>query len=222
MKIGYAISTTPKRYDPERDYFENCNGVCHLHNDVKGEGMATAKNRGIKFLYDAGCDYMILMDDDTKILDEQFAYELILAYVNSEVHHFTMPGKGARVTKTKAYEFFDLQQYDKGAGVMLFITREVVERVGFLNVNYPSIWGHAHIGWSIRILKAGLMPGFSNWRVGVKGLEKYFWSDDLHGEPGKENFSKAEKDKAMKANSTEHQRESKGKIYYPYAERVLC
>lgn len=221
MKIGFAITTTPKRYDPERDYFELCpkDSVCYLHNDVKGLGMATSKNRCIKFLYDAGCDYMILMDDDTKILRPDFGRFLVDVHKETGLHHLTYPGVGAKTVLSKKYLTTTINQSDKGSGVMLFVTREVVEKVGFLNVNYPSIWGHAHIGWSIRILKSGLMPGYKNWRLWPEGIRDYFYSEDVDGNNEVQNFSKAQKDKAMKLNLKEFNRERIGRLYYEYQER---
>lgn len=222
MKIGFAITTTPKRYNPERDYFELCpkDSICYLHNDVKYIGMATAKNRCIKFLYDAGCDYMILMDDDTKVLKEGFSEFLIKAHDISGIHHFSVQAKGAKKLITKKFGQFNISQYNHGAGVMLFITREVVNKVGYLNVDYPGKWGHSHIGWSIRILKSGLMPGFKGWRVSVDGWEDYFFSEDIQGDEPIQNYTKDQKNKFMQLNVTEHNRENKSRqIYYPFMER---
>lgn len=221
MKIGYAITTTPARYDRDRDYFQMCekDSVCVLHNDFKEEGMATAKNRCIKYLYDAGCDYFVLMDDDTRILKEGFGPFLVGAHVYSGIHHFTIPGNGAKVIDRKEYLGFGVKQWSKGAGVMLFATREAIGKVGYMNVNYPSKWGHAHIGWSIRILKSGLMEPFKGWRLSVDGWEEYFYSEDIQGGEPVKNYTEKQKSRAMKINSAEHRRENRGPIYYPYAER---
>lgn len=226
MKIGYSISTTPARFDPARDYFEHCakDSVCHLHNDVQGLGMATAKNRAIKTLYDLGCDVMILMDDDTRILGPEFTELLIRAHEVTGIHHFTIGGSAA-IAAARSYEQgIRINQHLRGSGVMLFITRKVVEKVGYLNVNYPGKWGHAHIGWSIRILKAGLMKPFKGWRLAVDGIEKYFYSEDLHAPKSEanpaENFTQSEKNAFMVANAKEHARETRStQLYYPYAER---
>ena len=219
MKIGYSISTTPKRFNPERDYFEMCDGPCYLHIDQTGVGMATAKNRAIKLLYDEGCNYIILMDDDTKILRPDFGKFLVKVHKETNLHHLTYPGVGAKTTISKKYLTTIINQSNKGSGVMLFITRKVVEKVGFLNVNYPNIWGHAHIGWSIRILKAGLMPGYKNWRLSPEGIRDYFYSEDVDGCSEVQNFTKAQKDEAMRENIKEFNREKTGRLFYEYQER---
>lgn len=222
MKIGFAITTTPKRFNPERDYFEMCpkDSVCHLHNDVKGIGMATAKNRGIKFLYDAGCDYMILMDDDTRILNKYFAEFLVRAHLDSGIHHFIYPFKNSKVVKTERMNGSFIQHWNHGAGVLLFITREVVEKVGYLNMNYPAKWGHIHIGYSRRILRSGLMPGCTDWRVSVAGIKDYFWSADIDGIPEVQNYTAAEQKKQGQMNMPSLIAEDKGPIYQPFNEVV--
>lgn len=237
MKIGYAIKTTPKRFDPERDYFTNClksdpgsgrEVVCYLHNDVAGQGGPSATNICIKELYDKGCDYMILMDDDTRILDDGLTDLLIHAHQVSGIHHFTFPGS-PKVLIRKNYEDFILTQSQRGSGVLFFLTREVVEKVGYLNTSYPGKWGHSHIGWSIRILRAGLIPGFKGWRVSIEGIEKYFWSDDIQGhgatptgEVIAQNFSEAEKQQFMRINRDAHNRENRSQqLYYPFQIRQI-
>lgn len=229
MKVGYAIKTTPKRYDLARNYFENVpeGSVCYLHNDVAGLGGPSATNICIKELYDAGCDYLVLMDDDTRILRSDFADLLIRTHQVTGIHHFTLPGSSTVVLK-KQFGDLTLIQSQRGSGVMLFVTRKAVETVGYLNTAYPGKWGHSHIGWSIRMLRAGLIPGFKNWRVSIEGMEKYFWSDDIHGKgadlngaPVAQNYSEAEKAEFMRMNLAEHNRENRsGKLYYPFSVRA--
>lgn len=228
MKIGYAIKTTPKRFDPKRNYFHNCvaGSVCYLHNDVAGLGGPSATNICIKKLYDEGCDYMILMDDDTRILDGGLTDLLIRAHAASGIHHFTFPGSPSVVLR-RQYGDITLTQSQRGSGVLFFITRKVVETVGYLNTSYPGKWGHAHIGWSIRILRSGLIPGFKGWRVSIEGIERYFWSDDIQGHgadpsgnANTENFTQQEKNEFMRVNLPAHNQENRSsRLYYPFSVR---
>lgn len=192
--------------------------ICYLHNDVKGLGMATAKNRCIKFLYDAGCDYMILMDDDTGILKPGLGYFLVNAFEVSGIHHFIYPFKNSKILSTSIFNGTVLEHWNHGAGVLFFITREVVEKVGYLSTNYPAKWGHIHIGWSRRIHRSGLMPGCKDWRVSVKGIKDYFYSDDIDGIPQVQNFSQAEQSKMGKLNMPSLVAEDKEPIYKPFSE----
>lgn len=219
MKIGYAITTTPKRYDPERDYFEMCekDAVCYLHNDREGIGVAVAKNRCIKALYNMGCDYIILMDDDTRILRPGFGQWLEVVHRQTGIHHFIYPGKGASVCRCAD----GLVQWSLGSGVMLFITRGVVGKVGYMNVNYPGKWGHEHVAWSVRIWKAGLMGDFATWRVSPVAIKDYFWSADIDGTPMAENYTEAEKRYFKSVNMPEYIRETQSEqLYYPIKEEV--
>src|SRR5699024_5555341 len=165
-------------------------------------------------LYDAGCDYFILMDDDTRILDKEFGNFLVNRSKETGIEHSSIAGKGAKAVNNR----LGCTQWDKGAGVMLFCTRKIIDTVGYFNVNYPSKWGHAHIGWSIRILKSGFMNPFTGWRVSPDGIENYFYSDDINGDGLQEqNYSKKDKDTAMVLNRKEFMKEtSRVNRYYEY------
>ena len=126
MKVGYGITTTPKRFDPGRDYFENAlpGSATYLHNDVEGIGGASCKNICIRELYNKGCNYIILMDDDTRILHPEFTDLLIRAYQVTGIHHFTVGGSKTVLTNKQYPRGIKINQHMRGSGVMLFITRK--------------------------------------------------------------------------------------------------
>lgn len=219
-KIGYSVSTTPKRFDSERDYFNNCEGITYLHNDKYKEGMASAKNRALKYLYDRGCKYFILMDDDTKVLDKDFGRYLIDVCERTGIQQITYPDHKSETILRKNIHGIDFTQHRHGAGCLLFITRQVVEKVGFLSTKYDNIWGWAHVAYSQRIFRAGFMPNCKGWRTTPDKLKDLFWSDDIDGERIEQNFNEDEKAVMMRQGKAEFYRELRGNIYYPFSERL--
>src|SRR5690625_2004874 len=218
--IGYAITTTPKRFDKERDYFSKINkekDFTFLYNVEELNGVASANNECIKSMYDAGCDYFVLMDDDTKIKKKGLGKFLIKKHKETGIEHFTIAGKGAKAVSKR----MGCTQWDKGAGVMIFCTRKIIDTVGYMNIEYPSKWGHSHIGWSIRVLKSGFMKPFTGWRVSPDGIENYFYSEDIHGDGlHEQNYSKDEKDKAMVLNKKEFIKETtRVNRYYEFSTK---
>lgn len=219
-KIGWAVSTTPLRFNPETNYFDKCVGHTHLHNDIYKEGMASAKNRAIKYLYEKGCKYFVLMDDDTRILNEDFGGFLVDVCEATGIQQISYPDHHSEILEQKKIGGYDFTHYRHGCGAMIFITREVVDKVGFLNTNYKNIWGWAHVAYSYRIYKAGLMPNCRGWRTTPDKIRDYFWCADIDGKRIEQNFDEDQKQAMMRVGKAEYYRELRGGIYKPFSERL--
>jgi glycosyltransferase involved in cell wall biosynthesis len=51
-------------------------------------GVGKSKNKAMKHLYDAGCDYIFIIEDDMLIKDENVFDKYIETYKKSGIHHF--------------------------------------------------------------------------------------------------------------------------------------
>ena len=51
-------------------------------------GVGKSKNKAMKYLYDAGCDYIFIIEDDMLIKDKTVFYKYIEAYKETGIHHF--------------------------------------------------------------------------------------------------------------------------------------
>lgn len=146
-------------------------------------GVGKSKNKAMKHLYDASCDYIFIIEDDMLIKDVTVFNKYIEAYKASGIHHFNY-GPGSPFNRKQTIQNFDLHnrhlldqhsepnpkliiEYSKGVKVALyehtvamfsFFTREVLEKVGYIDEDFYNAW--EHVDHTYRIIKAGYHPPF--------------------------------------------------------------
>jgi hypothetical protein len=118
-------------------------------HDRHGAGVAASKNRSIAALMDLGCEHLVLADDDVHpIRDEWWR-----PYVdNSQPHLAHCWGKSRFLC---ADEETGTTVWNWPRGVMLYVERRVVEKVGGMRTEF-GVWGGEHAEWSRRMFNAGL------------------------------------------------------------------
>lgn len=138
-------------------------------------GVATAKNKAIELLMDAGVEHLFLFDDDCwPIVDNWWK-----PYVESPEPHlmyiFGDLKKPPLLKDIRKLPADDQHSAWSGPrGCMLYANRVVVETVGGMDPIFNP-WGYEHGDWSNRIHHAGL----TTWRYAdVAGSEVLFHSMD--------------------------------------------
>jgi hypothetical protein len=150
-RIGIGVTTTPNRseyIDTWRKNFEKVKPTSyhlHIHEDVSYKGVAYSKNQNLKTLAD--CDYIFLFDDDCYPIKEGWAEY----FINSNEHHLLFLNHNHKVLACTG----NVEHYNDCGGVFMFITSEVLNKVGYINSAYGR-YGFEHAGYSNRIYKAGL------------------------------------------------------------------
>lgn len=213
MKIGVGVTLT------ERGIWPVKNAGCHVSINTDQKTIAKDKNKLIKRLYDYGYDYMFIFDDDTFPIKEGWEQFFIDACIRTGCQHFIL-GNDAHLNQVGAEN--GLTYFQKGTGCMLFLTRKVVEEVGYLNNKYGR-YGYEHAAYSARIYKAALTP---SWYTSVDGWEEYIYSWDLqkedaekHGFVKVQQFTEEEKTKFISENEFQYRKERRSKkIYYDYEQ----
>ena len=145
-------------------------------------GVGKSKNRALRHLYDNGCDYIFIIEDDMLIKDADIFDKYIAAYKKSGIHHFNY-GPGSPFNRKQNIEF-DLHNrhlldqhsepnprlvidygndtkialYEHTVAMFSFFTREVLEKVGYIDEEYYNAW--EHVDHTYRIIKAGYHPPF--------------------------------------------------------------
>ncbi|WP_193323267.1 glycosyltransferase family 2 protein [Erwinia endophytica] len=120
-------------------------GIKLIRNNT-ATGIAAAKNRCIESLFDAGCDYLFLFDDDTWPSSENWW----LPYISSpEPHLMYLWGNDVYFREN------GIRAHVRPKGCMLYVTRKAVDRVGGMDTEFGT-WGFEHESWSDRIFSAGL------------------------------------------------------------------
>ena len=150
--IGVAISTH-KRPDVLTDtlaaWAHAMPDLLVVNHDRDGVGIAATKNAGLAALMAAGCEHLLLVDDDVR----PKVPEPWQPYVDSPLQHliYCRPKHPARWT--------DGQHRDSSQpnGVVMYVTRDVVDKVGGLRTEFGR-YGTEHGEWSRRIHNAGFTP----------------------------------------------------------------
>ncbi len=147
------------------------------------EGVGKGKNMALKHLYEKGCDYIFLLEDDMIMLDDSVFDKYIKAHKASGIHHFNY-GPGSPFNRKQTIQNFDLHNrheldqhsepnpklvIDYGDGVKIslfqhtvamfsFYTREILDNVGYIDEEYYNAW--EHVDHTYNIIKAGYHPPF--------------------------------------------------------------
>lgn len=138
-------------YDHLKEY-ENNERITIIKNK-NNLGISITKNKGIKALYDLGCDYIFLIDDDVEIIDKDFHLKYINAHEKTNIHHFTpcgfTPSYPAQNLTKNDVSLITCRQF---GGYLLFLTRTLVDHVGYFKIMTYK-YGHEHVEYTKRIIK---------------------------------------------------------------------
>jgi len=165
-----------------------------LQNE-KNMGVAKSKNKALKHLYDSGCDYIFLFEDDMVVLDKNVFKKYIEACEASGIQHFNY-GPGSPFNRKQTIKDFDLHNrhlldqhsepnpklivdygnnvkvalYEHTVAMFSFFTRKVLEKVGYIDEDFPNCW--EHVSHTYNIFKAGYHPHFW-WFADIADSDKY-------------------------------------------------
>lgn len=146
-------------------------------------GVAKSKNKAMKYLFDKGCDYIFIVEDDMIIKDKAIFQKYVEAHKVSGIHHFNY-GPGSPFNRKQVIQNFDLHNrhlldeksepnphlivdyglckialYQHTVAMFSFFTRELLEQgLGYMPEEYFNAWEHVCSTYSI--IKAGYHPPF--------------------------------------------------------------
>ena len=134
------------------------------------KGISSAKNAGIKHLYDAGCNLMFIMDDDIRLLkgfDSFYANSI----QKSGIHHFCykVPELNKHITKREVVNGIKTVRTLQVNGAFFTLTRKIIDAVGYFKI-LPYRYGHEHTEYTGRIIK---MTKFCPGYVDIEGSDKF-------------------------------------------------
>lgn len=128
-------------------------GLLHIAEDTSENrrGVAFRKNECLRALKD--CDYIFLFDDDCFPISESW-FNLFIVYHNAtNQHHFLYLKETATIRKVSTIQGVNI--YDNCGGCFMFLTKEVIEKVGAFDESY-GMFGFEHADYSKRVFKSGL------------------------------------------------------------------
>lgn len=172
-KIGIGITTTLNR----KKHLDIC--LSHIQkfapdsivfiNTDEGQGIAESKNNCLRALKD--CDYIFLFDDDCFPIKQGWAEFFIDASIRSGNHHFLYLNHIHNKISIDA----GIESYIDCGGCFMFLTKEVIEKVGAYG-KYKR-YGYEHAGYSQRIFNANLNP--SGRFIMPSGASEFIFAFDM-------------------------------------------
>ena len=166
MKIGIGLTRygRPEHFKLFKRQLEatKYTGAFHVADDSENRmGIAYRKNECLRALRD--CDYIFLYDDDTFPIKAGWVDFFIAAHKASGQHHFLYLKETPTIKNIKTERTamnppkFDINIYNNCGGAFMFLTKEVIEKVGAFSSQF-GYYGFEHADYSDRIHEAGLTP----------------------------------------------------------------
>lgn len=141
--------------------------------DEDRRGVARRKNECLLNLQD--CEYIFLFDDDCHPKKQGWEKFIIEASQKTGCQHFIYNKPPfCDIDNLKFVNGYVLECFNASGGVLMFYTKEVIEKIGGFYTGY-ELYGFEHIGHSMRIKRAQLTP---DWFVSIQGLSDYIHSFD--------------------------------------------
>jgi len=170
---------------------------------IRGDnlGVAHNKNRALWALQD--CEYIALLEDDLKPVEQGWFSDYENAARQTGTHHFcrvqnkeipdTYPSFTAHLASGGLTPVFG----SSPRGDLTFITGRVIRMVGGFNTDFKGV-GCAHGEFSDRVFKAGLIPHPLRWLDIKEARDKIIQIGDTEG--GRWKRPRAEIRKQIRAN----------------------
>ncbi|MCJ7633082.1 glycosyltransferase family 2 protein [Candidatus Bathyarchaeota archaeon] len=150
--------------------------LIHVIRNKVNQGFAGGNNVGIRWALGRGCEYVLLLNDDT-VVDPEFLSELILVAENDKQAGIVGPkiccydepkriySAGGRINlwtgsapsigrgRIDNGEFDDIEEVDYVSGCALLIRKDTILRIGLLNERYFAYYEETE--WCVRARKQG-------------------------------------------------------------------
>ena len=145
-------------------------------------GVAKSKNKAMKHLFNKGCSYIFVIEDDMLIRNKSIFDQYIKLHKTSGIHHFNY-GPGSPFNRKQQIANFDLHNrhllneetepnprliidykhcklslFTHVTGTFSFYTKAILNKIGFIDEQFKNAW--EHVDHTYQIIKAGGHPPF--------------------------------------------------------------
>lgn len=217
MKHGIGVITAGNRtLHPNYINLLSMSTALYIHIDYLRRGPGHGRNECIKQLYDAGCDYITLFDDDCYPIKADWQDFVIGAMQEHDVHclTYTFPFFPPIYT----IQNLEISGPHRNAGVFFTITRKVVDTVGYFNPQYKK-YGWEELAYFTRVRRSGINP-VSNGDISVRGISNFIFPEDYSPTSNHNRYAnntQQDKDRFVAENQRVFDEEmASNQIYYPY------
>ncbi len=211
MKIGVGVITMGVR--ALKDYKLSSDSYFHVHVDQERKGVSHARNVCLKHLYDEGCDYIFVFDDDCAPIKQGWEDYFVKQAKLSDKNFFILP---EAFKDDIAYLDGEIAYWRGGLCQFALYTRKCIEIVGYYNEAYDR-YGYEDAGYMHRVWHSGINGEKREGHPSPIRVLAYIHSEDVYGENPQANISQEDKLCYIKNNYPLYQKEiNSGQIYYPF------
>lgn len=171
--VIYEDASAPEfkaRYDEILNHYAGRN--YKIIRGTTNMGVGHAKNECLKYLYELGCDYFFLLEDDQIIKSPKAITEYIRISELTGIEHFAFAHHGPINEAGHLGIQNDglVEVFAGSVGAYTFYTRNVIDTVGYHDPFYKN--AYEHVDYTARIAAAGLTTPF--WRFAdITGSQEY-------------------------------------------------
>ena len=145
-------------------YLESLKSRYQVTRREQNGGVCRGKNTCIRLLRNSGVDVGFLAEDDIEFRSG-WQDQYLTAHRLTGIHHFSWTwdqDPSGRMRKViREINGHQIVETSLLNGVLLTFTQAVIEQIGGFKL-LPGKWGHTHTNWTMRIVKSGLAPFFSD------------------------------------------------------------
>ena len=138
------------------------------------EGVHVGKNKLLRYAYEQGFDYGFICDDDIHFMQDGWDSLYLDAIQQSGYRHLVYYNRWWRKERHKPKVQGTLQAYGpalRALGCFWTVTPEVINKVGYLDVEHMGFRGIGHIDYTMRCCRAGFNDMHHCWDA--KGSDDY-------------------------------------------------
>lgn len=184
--ISYNRPKTLKLWKKQMDLYRPVDCIIHIAEDTDEDrrGVAARSNECLRALKDM--DYIFLFNDDCFPVKHGWAEFFINASEESSQHHFLYLKETPTIKRLCKHGSWNntflkdkktvIEDYHNCAGCFMFLTKEVVEKVGAFDERFGT-YSFEHANYSKRINMAGLTP--MGLYLCPQGAADYIYAMDL-------------------------------------------
>ena len=147
-----------KEYDEIFKWIEKEYPFVKIFRPRANGGVARAKNTLLKHMMDQDCDYLFLLEDDIIVKDEKAVTGYIKSAEQSGFSHLCFAYHGPMDKEGPMYKDQWLEYHGACIGAWCMYTKEIIEKVGYLDENFHNAWEHVEL--TKRIGDEGFCPPF--------------------------------------------------------------
>lgn len=212
-KVGIGVITMGLR--KLKDY-RTGEHLFYVYTDTERKGVAHARNECLHHLYEQGCDYIFVFDDDCYPTNDGWIDYYVDQMEQSGLHFFTLPESFKNPLRCVKEE---IGFWDGTLCQFAMYSRTLIENVGYYNNAYDR-YGHEDSAYMWRVRRSGLNGPIDGLPSPIRTLA-YIHSEDVYGENPESNISAEDKQTYIEKNREIYEKEiNSDQIYYPYRQET--